>query len=438
MDHNLDMDIKLEILYGGDATAERLRARSWETNSDAERTVSEIIADVRIKGDAAVREYTRRFDGVEPESFIVPESEIDEASARVHAEKPDLIDTFNRAADNIRAYHTKQVRQGFIATGERDGVLAGQRILPLDRVGLYIPGGTAAYPSTVFMNVIPARIAGVGEVYMASPPQRDGKCDPAILTAARLAGVDGVFKMGGAQAIAAFAFGTESVPRVDKVTGPGNIYVATAKRQLYGIVDIEMIAGPSEILIIADAGADARYVAADMLSQAEHDALAAALLLTTDAGLAAAVAREIPLQLATLPRRDIAAQSLRGHGRIAVVASLAQAAELSNQIAPEHLELCVRDPFALLGLIKHAGSVFLGDYTPEALGDYFAGPNHTLPTNGAARFASPLSVDDFTKKSSYTYYSKEALHKDMAHVARFARQERFEAHARSAEIRFID
>jgi histidinol dehydrogenase len=433
----MDSDkLNIKILRGGEATAETMRARHDERDAGVERAVAEIVADVRERGDDAVREYTLRFDGVGPESIEVAQSEIDVAARRVAEEKPELAAALELAVTNATAYHRRQIRHGFVISGERDGVVTGQRVIALDRVGLYIPGGTAAYPSVVIMNAIPAKLAGVGELFLASPPQKDGNVDPVILAAAKLTGVGRVFKMGGAQAIAAYAYGTESVPRVDKVAGPGNIYVQTAKRQLYGVVDIEMIAGPSEIMVIADGGADARFVAADMLSQAEHDVMAAALLITTDEAFAQTVAVEIKRQLPLLPRREIAAASINDNCRIAIVESLEAAAEISNGVAPEHLELCVRDPFALLGKIRHAGSVFLGNYTPEALGDYLAGPNNTLPTNGAARFASPLSVDDFVKKSSFTYYTKEALRADAAHTARFARQESFEAHARSVEIRF--
>jgi histidinol dehydrogenase len=430
-----DPIIKIQIIYGIGEAQTKLRARDHKKNAAVEQAVSDIIANVRERGDAAVAEYTLKFDGVNPGSFAVPQSETDEAAAMICADKPDFVEAFKTASENITAYHKRQVRQGFIVAGERPGVMTGQRIIPLERVGLYIPGGTAAYPSTLLMNVIPAQIAGVDEICVATPPQKNGRCDPAILAAAELAGANKIVQVGGAQAIAALAYGTESIPRVDKITGPGNIYVSTAKRLLYGIVDIEMIAGPSEILVIADGGANARYIAADMLSQAEHDPMAAALLVTTDRALADAVAAELPRQLEALPRREIAARSIADNCRVAVVGSLEEAAALSNSVAPEHLELCVRDPFALLGLIRHAGSVFLGDHTPEALGDYLAGPNHTLPTNGAARFSSPLSTDDFIKKSSFTYYTKEALRGDAKHAACFARQEGFEAHARSVEIR---
>jgi len=426
----------IKILRGAGANPEALRARSPERSEEAERAVAEIIKGVRERGDAALREYTRRFDGVDIGEFAADGAEIAGAYERFGAEKPETLDAMKAAAENIAAYHKKQLRNGYAVTGERGGVITGQRIIPLDRVGLYIPGGTAALPSTLLMNAIPAKLAGVGELYLASPPQKDGKCADAIVAAAKIAGIYRIYKMGGAQAIAAFAYGTQSVPRVDKVTGPGNIYVQTAKRLLYGAVGIEMICGPSEIMIIADGGADARYIAADMLAQAEHDVMAAALLITTDEALAEAVAAELSKQIETLPRRDIAARSIADNCRIAIVRTLEEAAALSDEIAPEHLELCVREPFALLGAVKHAGSVFLGDYAPEALGDYFAGPSAILPTEGAARFSSPLSVDDFVKKSSFTYYTKEALRADAGHAALFAREERLEAHARSLEIRF--
>ncbi|MDR3121630.1 MAG: histidinol dehydrogenase [Clostridiales bacterium] len=433
-----DTELAIPILRGAEVTPERLRTRFGAKNEAAEHAVAEILADVYARGDDAVLEYTRRFDGVEISSLAVDPSEIESAASQVAAENPGLLDTMTRAAENIRRFHERQVRQGFSVHDERGGIVSGQRVIPLDRVGLYIPGGTAVYPSTLLMNAIPAKLAGVKELILASPPQKDGRCAPTILAAAKVAGVDRIFRMGGAQAVAALAYGTVSVPRVDKITGPGNVYVQTAKRQLYGLVDIEMIAGPSEILIIADESANARFAAADLLSQAEHDAMAAAILLTTSAPFAEAVRAELARQLVSLPRREIARRSIEENGRIAVIASLSEAAEISNAIAPEHLELCVKDPFALLGAILHAGSVFLGHYAPEALGDYFAGPNHTLPTNGAARFSSPLSVDDFVKKSSFLYYTKDALRADAEHVARFARAEQLEAHARSAEIRLAD
>jgi histidinol dehydrogenase len=412
-----------------------IRKRFGEKNEAAEKAAAAIIADVRARGDAALIDCTERFDGVRLSSIAVERDEIEAAAASVEARGDGLMGTMRRAAANIRAYHERQTRQGFVAHGCRDGVLMGQRVLPLERVGLYIPGGTAAYPSTLLMNAIPAKIAGVGDIVLATPPTADGSVAAPILAAAALVGVERIFKVGGAQAIAAMAYGTQTVPRVDKITGPGNAYVLAAKRQVYGIVDIEALAGPSEILIIADSSADAAFVAADMLAQAEHDPMAASILLTTDERLARAVRAELGSQLASLPREGIAAQSLADNGRIVVARTLSEAAAISNAVAPEHLELCVAEPFALLSQIRHAGSVFLGSYAPEALGDYFAGPNHTLPTNGAARFSSPLSVDDFVKKSSFLYYSKEAFAADCADVAAFARAEALDGHARSAERR---
>lgn len=422
----------VEILYANKTSPAAIRARYGVQYESTEQTVRAILDGVRLNGDEALFAYSKRFDRAELTSLLVTKEEID---AAVAAADPAFLRTLEQAAENIRAFHQKQVRQGFFVS-EREGILLGQRILPLDRVGLYIPGGTASYPSTVLMNVIPAKIAGVKEICMATPPLPDGSIAAPILAAAYVAGITRIFKMGGAQAVAAFAYGTESVPRVDKITGPGNQYVATAKRMVYGLVDIDMVAGPSEILVIADDSADPFFVAADLLSQAEHDAMAAAILLTTSEPLANAVQSELERQLGLLPRREIARRSLDENGRIVVVDSLSQAAEISNEIAPEHLELCVNDPFALLGLIRHAGSVFLGHYAPEALGDYFAGPNHTLPTNGTARFASPLSVDDFIKKSSFIYYTKEALGEVQEKIADFAEREGLSAHARSISIRF--
>ncbi|HWR22548.1 MAG TPA: histidinol dehydrogenase [Feifaniaceae bacterium] len=398
----------------------------------AEQTVREILADVKENGDGALKKYSLQFDHAELSSLAVTETEIKAALSKTDSR---LLFTMRQAAENIRAFHRKQKREGFVMA-EREGTILGQRILPLDRVGLYIPGGTASYPSTVLMNAIPAKIAGVKEIVMVTPPASDGSVAPPILAAAYIAGVDKVYKVGGAQAIAALAYGTESIPRVDKITGPGNMYVATAKRQVYGLVDIDMVAGPSEILIIADDSADPFFVAADLLSQAEHDPMAAAILLTTGEELALAVQSEVSRQLYLLPRRVIAEKSILDHGRIVVVSSLQEAAEWSNEVAPEHLELCVEDPFALLARIRHAGSVFLGHYAPEALGDYFAGPNHTLPTNGTAKFASPLSVDDFIKKSSFVYYSREALREVREEIEFFARNEGLDAHAKSVGMRF--
>ena len=422
----------MKLFRSSDITPRELRPRYGAEYGQVEETVREILANVKSRGDAALKEYCLQFDRAELSSLAVTDAEIKAALSKTDSR---LLFTMRQAAENIRAFHQKQKREGFVMT-EKEGVLLGQRILPLDRAGLYIPGGTASYPSTVLMNAIPAKIAGVREIIMVTPPTADGSIAPQILAAAHIAGVDQIYKVGGAQAIAALAYGTETIPQVDKITGPGNMYVATAKRQVYGLVDIDMVAGPSEILIIADESADPFFVAADLLSQAEHDPMAAAILLTTDEQLALAVQSEVARQLYLLPRRTIAEKSILDHGRIVVVASLKEAARWSNAIAPEHLELCVEEPFALLALIRHAGSIFLGHYTPEALGDYFAGPNHTLPTNGTARFSSPLSVDDFIKKSSFIYYTREALSEVQEQIVFFAQNEGLEAHAKSVSMRF--
>lgn len=401
---------------------------------DVAGTVSEIIRNVRERGDAALFEYCERFDGAQLASLAVTENEIREA---LDSSDPEFLDVLRRAAENITAFHSRQVRNSFILN-EKCGVVVGQKIIPVDRAGLYVPGGTAAYPSTVLMDAIPARIAGCREVVIVTPPGRDGKVNPAILAAAAAAGVDRIFKVGGAQAIAALAYGTESIPRVDKIVGPGNAFVAEAKRQVYGTVSIDMIAGPSEILIVADSGSNPRHLAADMLSQAEHDRMASAVLVTDSAALAAQVADEIERQIPLLERADIARASIDANGKIIVADSIRDAIDISNEIAPEHLELCVDSPFDYLDLVRHAGSVFLGRNCPEALGDYFAGPNHTLPTGGTARFSSPLSVDDFVKKMQYTYYSRDALEDVASDVALFARKEGLTAHARSALVRTED
>ncbi len=422
----------MKLFHSSGITPAELRPRYGMEYGQAEEIVRDILADVKENGDDAIRRYCLKFDHAELSSFAVTDSEIKEALSKTDSR---LLFTMRQAAENIRAFHQKQKREGFVMS-EQEGVLLGQRILPLDRVGIYIPGGTASYPSTVLMNAIPAKIAGVKEIVMVTPPSPDGSIAAPILAAACIAGVDKIYKVGGAQAIAALAYGTQSIPRVDKITGPGNMYVATAKRQVYGLVDIDMVAGPSEILVIADESADPFFVAADLLSQAEHDPMAAAILLTTSEQLALAVQSEVARQLYLLPRRVIAEKSILDHGCIVVVPSLRAAAEWSNEIAPEHLELCVEDPFALLGLIRHAGSVFLGHYAPEALGDYFAGPNHTLPTNGTAKFASPLSVDDFVKKSSFVYYTKKALREVQEQIVFFAKNEGLDAHAKSVSMRF--
>ena len=402
-----------------------------EDKRDITAAVADIIAAVRREGDTALRRYARDFDRTDLEVLEVPTAALDAALASL---EPALRAILEEAAENIRDFHRRQIRAGFIIS-EKDGVVLGQKVTPLDRVGLYIPGGTAAYPSTVLMNAIPARLAGCGEIVMVSPPSKNGEISPAILAAAKIAGVDRVFRSGGAQAVAALAYGTETVPQVDKIVGPGNAFVAEAKRQVFGQVAIDMIAGPSEILIIADGGGNPAHVAADLLSQAEHDKNACAVLITDSAPLAQAVSAELARQLETLPRREIAEASLEQNGKIILTRDIPQAIDVANALAPEHLELCVDSPFDYLDKIRHAGSIFLGRSCPEALGDYLAGPNHTLPTSGTARFSSPLSVDDFVKKSQFTYYTPAALERTADKIARFARVEGLEAHARSALIR---
>ena len=397
---------------------------------DVEAIVSQIIADVRKGKDKAVIEYCRRFDRVDLRNLEVTKEEIAEAKAQV---TPEFLEILRKAAENIRQYHEKQVCTGFQM--EKDGIILGQKVTPIENVGIYVPGGTAAYPSTVLMDSIPAKIAGCKQIVMVTPPGKDGKVNPAILAAADVAGVDRIFKVGGAQAVAALAYGTESIPQVDKIVGPGNAFVAEAKKQVFGRVAIDMIAGPSEILIVADSLSDPKHIAADMLSQAEHDKLASAVLVTDSEALAKAVQAELEVQIPALPRAAIARHSIDVNGKIIVAEDLLVAIDVANQLAPEHLELMVDDPFAYLDKIENAGSVFMGRNCPEALGDYFAGPNHTLPTSGTARFSSALSVDDFVKKSQYTYYTREALSKVAEDVAYFARQEGLEAHARSALIR---
>ncbi len=398
---------------------------------NVEETVAEIIATVRKDGDKALFAYCEKFDGAKLSSLLVSPEEIDEAVAAV---EPKFLEILEEAAKNIRKFHEKQVRNSFIIN-DQDGVVVGQKIIPVDRAGLYVPGGTAAYPSTVLMDSIPAKIAGCKEVVITTPPGKDGKVNPVILAAAKIAGVDKIFKLGGAQAIAALAYGTETVPRVDKIVGPGNAFVAEAKKQVFGQVSIDMIAGPSEILIVADGGSNPRHVAADLLSQAEHDKLASAVLVTESEELAKAVQAELEVQIPQLERSEIARASIDKNGKIIVAPDLLVAVDISNEIAPEHLELCVDNPFDWLDKIRHAGSIFMGRNCPEALGDYFAGPNHTLPTSGTAKFSNPLSVDDFVKKTQYTYYTKDALNKVADKVAYFARQEGLTAHAKSAIVR---
>ncbi len=400
--------------------------------TDVSEAAAEIIREVRMRGDTALLEYTLRFDRARLTGLAVTEDEISRAMDQVD---PAFLEVLKEAAGNIRDYHSRQRQQDCVMT-EKDGVVLGWRVLPLQRVGIYVPGGTAAYPSTVLMNAIPAQIAGVDEIVMTTPPAPDGSVAPVILAAARTAGVHTIYKVGGAQAIAALAYGTETIPRVDKIVGPGNAYVAQAKRQVYGQVDIDMIAGPSEVLVVADGSSNAAYVAADMLSQAEHDKMATAVLITDSAELARRVADEIETQLPLLEREEIARASIEQNGRILVADNLRAGIALANRIAPEHLELCVDDPFSLLGLVRNAGSVFLGRYNPEPVGDYFAGPNHTLPTMGTARFYSPLGVDDFVKKSQFSYYTRRALERDSQKIGLFARSEGLTAHARAVEIRF--
>ena len=419
-------------IYDRNEVPEEEIFRREEETADVSAQVAEILRDVKERGDAALLDCARRFDKAELSALEVTSRELDEGAAQVDGEFTQIL---REAAENIRAFHARQRREGFLMA-EREGVILGQKITPLARVGIYVPGGTAAYPSTVLMNAIPAHIAGVGEIIMATPPGRDGKICPAILAAAKLAGVTRIFKMGGAQAVAALAYGTQSVPRVDKIVGPGNAYVAEAKRQVFGLVNIDMIAGPSEILVIADGKSNPAWVAADLLSQAEHDKLASAVLVTDSRPLAQAVAQAVEDQLRTLEREEIARASIEHNGKIIVVRSLAEAVAAANRIAPEHLELSVENPFDYLGQIENAGSIFLGRYNPEPMGDYFAGPNHTLPTMGTARFYSPLSVDDFIKKSQCSYYTREALEKDYRKVSRFAKEEGLTAHARAVDIRF--
>ncbi len=412
-----------------EVTPEQLFGRKADT-VDVQGIVAGILKDVRENGDAAVLSYGKKFDGADIDTLEVTAAEWDAAVAEIPAAFMDIL---KEAAENITVFHLNQKRDGF-EMKKPNGVVLGQKVTPLKRVGLYVPGGTASYPSSVLMNCIPAKIAGVEEIVMVTPA-KGGVIPPAILAAAKVAGVDRIFKTGGAQAVAALAYGTASVPQVDKIVGPGNAFVAEAKRQVYGLVDIDMIAGPSEILVVADSTANPRFVAADLLSQAEHDKLASAVLITDSKDLAAAVAQEVETQLCELPREDIARASIEDYGKIIVCEDLKESVKVANEIAPEHLELCVEEPFAWLPEIKNAGSIFLGKYCPEALGDYFAGPNHTLPTMGTARFSSPLGVDDFVKRSAYSYFTKEALLEVADKVAYFAEKEGLSAHARSATIR---
>ena len=415
----------IRILSFDAVQPEEILNRDIRAEADVEAVVDGIIADVRARGDEALREYAKKFDSADLDSLLVTKAEIDEAFAAVGE---DFLTTLRMAAANIRAFHEHQVHKDFVIN-DTPGVVLGQKYTPIEKAGVYVPGGTAAYPSTVLMDVIPAKVAGVREIVMTTPAGKDGKVNPNILAAAAVAGIDKIVKSGGAQAVAALAYGTESVPAVDKIVGPGNIYVATAKRKVFGKVGIDMIAGPSEILVLADGGCNPAWVAADLLSQAEHDKLATAVLVTDSMDLAKAVQAELEVQIPQLPRAAIARESIDTNGKIIVTDDLTKAVEAANLIAPEHLELCVEDPFALLGQIRNAGSIFMGRNVPEALGDYFAGPNHTLPTSGTARFSSPLGVDDFVKKSSFLYYTREAL-------GQVQEREGLHAHAKSVTIRY--
>lgn len=421
----------IKIIKMADAKKEDILTRDINTKSGVEDIVSDIIDNVRNNGDKALREYSLKFDRAVVENLEVTKEEIEEAYA---SEDKDFISTLEKARDNIHHFHSHQVRNNFIIN-DKDGVILGQKITPIEKVGLYVPGGTARYPSSVLMNAVPAKIAGVKEIVMVTPPDESGKIPAPILAAAKVAGVDRIFKTGGAQAVAALAYGTETVTKVDKVVGPGNVFVATAKRMLYGIVDIDMIAGPSEILVLADGTCNPEFVAADLLSQAEHDKLASAVLITDSEELAYKVSEELEKQIPELPRCEIARTSIDTNGKIIIADNMKQAVEISNEIAPEHLEVCVENPFELLNLITNAGSIFLGKNVPESLGDYFAGPNHTLPTSGTARFSSPLSVDDFIKKSSFIYFSEDALNEVGEDVVRFAEKEGLQAHGRAVSKR---
>ena len=410
----------------------QLKRRNGEVNKAVTEAVTKIIADVNEKGDEAVLSYTLKFDGKVPDAIEVPRDEINDALTNAD---PSFVDALLNAMENISDFHNRQKQQGFI-NPLSNGVILGQRIRGLERVGLYVPGGTAAYPSSVLMNTVPAKIAGVKEIIMVTPPTKEGKANPDILVAAAIAGVDRVFLLGGAQAIAVLAYGTETIPKVDKIVGPGNIYVATAKKLLYGVVDIDMIAGPSEILVIADETADPKFLAADLMSQAEHDRLASAILLTTSEKLAEETVKEIKRQLETLSRREIIEDSLTNYGVIMVCSDMDEAVELANTIAPEHLEVMAENPLSYIGRLNNAGSVFLGKYAPEPLGDYYAGPNHVLPTSGTARFFSPLSVEDFVKRSSFIYYTEDALKKAKDDIVCIANREGLTAHANSITVRF--
>ncbi|MDD7332514.1 histidinol dehydrogenase [Eubacterium sp.] len=414
------------------ALIENLKKRAGEADQKIVDIVSTIIRNVKENGDDAVREYTVRFDGSVPKKTVITKEELQSYLDMVD---DDFKSAIIKAKDNIYDFHLRQAQQSWMTTKE-NGVIMGQRVRGLHRVGIYVPGGTAAYPSSVLMNAVPAKIAGVKEIIMVTPPGKDGNPNPNIMAAAAVAGVDKVFMVGGAQAVAALAYGTERIPKVDKIVGPGNIFVATAKKLLYGIVDIDMVAGPSEILIVADKTADPSFLAADLMSQAEHDKLASAILLTTSADLARATLHEIDKQIKELERQNIIEESLENYGEIIVCESLDQAISFANELAPEHLELCVSEPLKYIGKVDNAGSVFLGNFSPEPLGDYFAGPNHVLPTSGTARFFSPLGVDSFVKKSSFIYYTPQELSKAKDDIITLAESEGLTAHANSISVRF--
>ncbi|MBE7021354.1 MAG: histidinol dehydrogenase [Ruminococcaceae bacterium] len=421
----------IKILDYDKVSSEEIFARTVN-EADVSGIVKDIIEDVKINKDEALYRYCEKFDKVSLSTLEVTKEEIDEGYSNVSDEFIRILET---AAENIRNFHKRQVRNSFVMN-ESEGIVTGQKIIPVDSAGLYVPGGTAAYPSTVLMDSIPAKIAGVKNVYIVTPPGKDGKVNPVILAAAKIAGIDRIFKVGGAQAIAALAYGTETIPKVDKIVGPGNAFVAEAKKQVFGMVSIDMIAGPSEILVIADKNSNPDFVAADLLSQAEHDKLANSVLITDSKELALKVSDSIEKQLPELERYEIARASIDNNGKIIVCDNLIKAIEISNEIAPEHLELCVDNPFDYLDKIRHAGSIFMGRYCPEALGDYYSGANHTLPTSGTAKFSSPLSVDDFIKKTQYTYYTKDAFEKVYKDISYFANQEGLTAHGKSATIRF--
>ena len=420
------------INYKERKSLEDILLRSQFSHDDVNEKVKAILEDVKQNGDNALKKYAKMFDNADIDNLEVTKDEIEDAYNRVDEK---FKETLNLAYKNIEKFHKKQIRNSFI-TNEEDGIVMGQIINPIEKVGVYIPGGTAVYPSTVLMNVIPAKVAGVNEIILVSPPNKEGKINSNILAAAKAAGVNRVFKTGGAQAIAALSYGTESIPKVYKIVGPGNIYVAMAKRLVYGEVSIDMVAGPSEVLIIADETANYVHIASDMLAQAEHDKLASSILITTSKDIAEKTKEELYKQLEKLSRKDIAMESIENNGRIIITENIDEAIKISNEIAPEHLEISIKEPFSVLSKIKNAGSIFLGDYTPEALGDYLSGANHVIPTSGTAKFASPLSVDDFIKKSYITYYTKDALSKVKDNIINFAEHESLEAHANSVKVRF--